>query len=388
MNSYLKEENIIGCIDLNDNNEIRSNTLAQLKRFKKNISGKIEVILKKNPYLAPESLSVYTLMNDIIIQSVSKIVTEYIFPLVSPTKGEYISVVALGGYARAEMAPYSDIDLLFLTPYKQTAWSENVIETILYLLWDLGLKVGHSVRNIDECLRIAKTDITARTSLLENRFLFGSIELANELNKKLWKDIFEKSAPEFIEKKLEERNLRHKKQGSERYLLEPNIKEGKGGLRDLQTLYWISKYVYKISDKNDLINYKIFTKNDMDIFFKAEDFLWTIRCALHIFTKRANEILSFDLQVPLAKSLGFKKGSGLLAVENFMQTYFLHAKNVGELTRILLAKMESLHVKKNPSFVSKLKNVIAENNLKLDKGFFISNGRVDVNDSINFEKYK
>ena len=386
MNSYLKEENIIGCIDLNDNNEIRSNTLAQLKRFKKNISGKIEVILKKNPYLAPESLSVYTLMNDIIIQSVSKIVTEYIFPLVSPTKGEYISVVALGGYARAEMAPYSDIDLLFLTPYKQTAWSENVIETILYLLWDLGLKVGHSVRNIDECLRIAKTDITARTSLLENRFLFGSIELANELNKKLWKDIFEKSAPEFIEKKLEERNLRHKKQGSERYLLEPNIKEGKGGLRDLQTLYWISKYVYKISDKNDLINYKIFTKNDMDIFFKAEDFLWTIRCALHIFTKRANEILSFDLQVPLAKSLGFKKGSGLLAVENFMQTYFLHAKNVGELTRILLAKMESLHVKKNPSFVSKLKNVIAENNLKLDKGFFISNGRVDVSDSINFLK--
>ena len=163
MNSYLKEENIIGCIDLNNNNEIRSNTLAQLKRFKKNISGKTEVILKKNPYLAPESLSAYTLMNDIMIQSVSKIVTEYMFPLVSPTKGEYISVVALGGYARAEMAPYSDIDLLFLTPYKQTAWGENVIETILYLLWDLGLKVGHSVRNIDECLRIAKTDITART---------------------------------------------------------------------------------------------------------------------------------------------------------------------------------------------------------------------------------
>ena len=158
-------------------------------------------------------------MNDIIIQSVSKIVTEYMFPLVSPTKGEYISVVALGGYARAEMAPYSDIDILFLTPYKQTAWGENVIETILYLLWDLGLKVGHAVRNIEECLRIAKNDITARTSLLENEFLFGSIELANKLNKKLWKDIFEKSAPEFIEKKLEERNLRHKKQGSERIFI-------------------------------------------------------------------------------------------------------------------------------------------------------------------------
>ena len=126
----------------------------------------------------------------------------------------------------------------------------------------------------------------------------------------LWKEVFSKSAPEFIEKKLEERNLRHKKQGAERYLLEPNIKEGKGGLRDLQTLYWISKYVYKISDKKDLIKYKIFTKDDLEIFFKAENFLWTIRCALHIFSKRANEVLSFDLQVPLAKLLGFQKEAG------------------------------------------------------------------------------
>ena len=383
MDFDIKKENIIGGIDLKNKNEIRRNILFQLKDFKKNIFEQLEEKLSKDPYLAPDSLSAYTLMNDIMIQSISKIVTEYMFPLVSPTKGESISIVAVGGYGRAEMAPYSDIDLLFLTPYKQTSWGENVIETILYLLWDLGLKVGHSVRNIEECLRIAKNDITARTSLLENRFLFGDKELANQLNKRLWKTIFEKSASEFIERKLEERNLRHKKQGSERYLLEPNIKEGKGGLRDLQTLYWISKYVYKISDKNDLIKYKIFTNNDLEIFFKAEDFLWTIRCALHIFAKRANEILSFDLQVPLAKSLGFKKESGLLAVENFMQTYFLHAKNVGELTRILLSKMESTHVKKNPSFVTKLKTVFTENNLKLDKGFVISNGRVDVDESIN-----
>ena len=383
MDFDIKKENIIGGIDLKNKNEIRRNILFQLKDFKKNIFEQLEEKLSKDPYLAPDSLSAYTLMNDIMIQSISKIVTEYMFPLVSPTKGESISIVAVGGYGRAEMAPYSDIDLLFLTPYKQTSWGENVIETILYLLWDLGLKVGHAVRNIEECLRIAKNDITARTSLLENRFLFGDKELANQLNKRLWKTIFEKSASEFIERKLEERNLRHKKQGSERYLLEPNIKEGKGGLRDLQTLYWISKYVYKISDKNDLIKYKIFTNNDLEIFFKAEDFLWTIRCALHIFAKRANEILSFDLQVPLAKSLGFKKESGLLAVENFMQTYFLHAKNVGELTRILLSKMESTHVKKNPSFVTKLKTVFTENNLKLDKGFVISNGRVDVDESIN-----
>ena len=174
-------------------------------------------------------------------------------------------------------------------------------------------------------LRIAKNDITARTSLLENRLILGDVELANQLNKRLWKKF--SNLLQSLLKKLEERNLRHQKQGAERYLLEPNIKEGKGGLRDLQTLYWISKYVYKISNKKDLIKYKIFTKDDLN-FFKAEDFLWTIRCALHILSKRANEVLSFDLQVPLAKLLGFQRFS-LLAVENFMQQYFLHAKYRG-----------------------------------------------------------
>ena len=384
--TLFKKQNIISMIDLKNKSELRNNTLIKSKEFKKNIVQKLEQKLNKDPYLAPDSLSAYTLMNDIMIQSVSEIVSKYMFPLVSPTKGENISIVAVGGYGRAEMAPYSDIDLLFLTPYKQTAWGENVIETILYILWDLGLKVGHSVRNIDESLRIAKNDITARTSLLENRLIFGDVELANQLNKRLWKEVFSKSAPEFIEKKLEERNLRHQKQGAERYLLEPNIKEGKGGLRDLQTLYWISKYVYKISNKKDLIKYKIFTKDDLEIFFKAEDFLWTIRCALHIFSKRANEVLSFDLQVPLAKLLGFQKDSGLLAVENFMQQYFLHAKNIGELTRILLSKMEAIHVKKSPSLVRKIKSAISNNNLILDKGFVISNGRIDVIDNDKFLK--
>ena len=384
--SYSDENHIIRSINLNNKNEIRKNTLYKLKKYRQTVFNKLEEVLQKNPYLATESLCAYTLISDKIIQIIAKIVTENMYPLVSPTKGETISIIAVGGYGRAEMAPYSDIDLLFLTPYKQTAWGENVIETILYLLWDLGLKVGHSVRNIEECLRIAKNDITARTSLLENRLLFGNLDLAKKLTQRLWKEIFEKSASEFIERKLEERNLRHKKQGAQRYLLEPNIKEGKGGLRDLQTLYWISKYVYKISNKNELIKYKIFKKTDLDIFFKAEDFLWTIRCALHILSKRANEVLSFDLQVPLAKKLGFKKEAGLLAVENFMQNYFLHAKNVGELTRILLAKMEALHVKKKPSLVKKIKTVITDKNIKLDKGFVISNGRIDVQDSVNFLK--
>ena len=137
-------------IDLKNKSELRNNTLIKSKEFKKNIVQKLEQKLNKDPYLAPDSLSAYTLMNDIMIQSVSEIVSKYMFPLVSPTKGENISIVAVGGYGRAEMAPYSDIDLLFLTPYKQTAWGENVIETILYILWDLGLKVGHSVRNINE----------------------------------------------------------------------------------------------------------------------------------------------------------------------------------------------------------------------------------------------
>ncbi len=390
LTSVLSEQELLRKLDEAQLQKTESNfrviALSELKRTKKESGTIIANELKSNPYSAPSSLSAYTYATDRIIRSIVRIVLEKMFPLVSPTKGESLSVIAVGGYGRAEMAPYSDVDLLFLTPYKQTAWGENVIESILYILWDLGLKVGHSVRNVEESLRLAKTDITIRTALLENRFIYGEPELAQELNARLWSDIFKNTASEFISEKLKERDIRHKKQGSQRYLLEPNIKEGKGGLRDLQTLYWISKYVYKIDTKKDLIRFNLFTADDLTLFSQAEDFLWTVRCALHLLSDRANEHLSFDVQVPLSEALGFKPSGGLLAVERFMQTYFLHAKNVGDLTRILLAKMESQHVKEKPSIVRRIKKAFTGSDTSTGLGFCITHGRLNIENPDEFIK--
>ena len=168
--------------------------------------------------------------------------TKIEFPNHNPTDAEKLSLISVGGYGRREMAPYSDVDLLFLTPYKITPWAESVIETVLYLLWDLKLKVGHSSRSIRDCLRMGSEDYTIRTAMLEHRFVCGDVELASELNEKLWKNLFEGTAKEFISAKLKERENRHQKHG-QRYMVEPDVKEGTGGLRDLQSLYWIAKSV-------------------------------------------------------------------------------------------------------------------------------------------------
>ena len=170
------------------------------------------------------------------------------------------------GYGRKEMAPFSDIDLLFLTPYKQTAWGESVIESILYILWDLKFKVGYSVRTIDDCLRLGNKDFTIRTNLLENRFLAGEESLQEKLKLSLWNKLFKNSGSQFVEAKLLERSERHEKQGKIRYTLEPNVKEGKGGLRDLQTLYWIAKYIYQTDKFSDQSKYNFLLK----LFDKAE----------------------------------------------------------------------------------------------------------------------
>ncbi len=185
-------------------------------------------------------------LTDEIIRMLYNVVTDYIYPLANPTQGEKLCLVAVGGYGRQEMAPYSDVDLLFILPYKKTAWSEQVVEYILYVLWDMGLDVGHAVRTIDECIRLCDTDLTIKTSLLEMRFIWGEKPLYEQLIAKYDRKIVKGNAPEFTEEKLKERDDRHKRLGDTRYVVEPNLKEGKGGLRDLQTLFWIAKFIYKV----------------------------------------------------------------------------------------------------------------------------------------------
>ena len=287
---------------------------------------------------------------DQLIRSIHDFALTSVYPAANPTTGELLSITATGGYGRRELAPFSDIDLMFLLPYKLTAHSEQVVEYILYTLWDLGLKVGHATRSINEAVRLSKDDVTIRTSLLEARWLWGDQELFKDFKKRFQSDVVEGSGMAFVEAKLDERNARHDRMGDTRYVLEPNIKEGKGGLRDLQTLFWIAKYLYQVDDVKDLQRLKVLTAEDVDLFARAEEFLWNVRCHLHYLSGRPEERLTFNVQNEIAARLQYADGEGAQGVERFMKDYFLTAKDVGDLTRILCAVLEEQHKKSSKRF--------------------------------------
>ncbi len=329
-----------------------------------------------HPRAAWLTVRAYSALMDAVVGVVFRMACEVFHPVATPTAGERVAVLAVGGYGRAEMAPHSDVDLLFLTPWKTTAWAESVIETMLYMLWDLKLKVGHASRTVKDCLRLGREDYTIRTALLERRFLTGHAALADELRKKLRSDLFRGTAAEFIEAKLAERADRHKRQGGQRYVLEPNVKEGKGGLRDLQTLYWIGKYVHGVRQAAELVDVGLFTREEYATFRSAEDFLWAVRCHLHLMTGRANDQLTFDLQVEVAARMGYADTGGRRAVEHFMQDYFRHATHVGELTRVFLTTLEARHVKSEAAQMGRG----GRSRKKLRAGFRLDNGRLNVTD--------
>lgn len=307
----------------------------------------IEAEFARNPFNAHAATRSYSWLTDCAILTTLDCVIRYVHPNPSPSTAERIAVLAVGGYGRGEMAPYSDIDLLFLTPYKITPWAEAVIESMLYILWDLHLKVGHASRTIPDCLRLGAQDFTIRTALLEHRFLCGDVELAATLTHRLWRDLFRGTERAFAEAKLTERDARHERQG-ERYMVEPNVKEGKGGLRDLQSLFWIAKYLYRVTEVRELVALGLFTQDEFNRFSRAENFLWAVRCHLHILSGRANDHLSFDMQIPVAERMGYSDTGGRRGVEIFMQDYFRKATVVGDLTRIFLTKLEEKHAKSQP----------------------------------------
>ncbi len=280
---------------------------------------------------------------DQIIRTLYDLAAEHLYPLRNPTAGEHLSVIAVGGYGRGELAPFSDIDLLFLCPYKQTPWGEQVVEYMLYMLWDLGLKVGHATRWVDESLRLARSDLTIRTALLEARYLWGDPAPYREFVPRFAAEVVAGSGPEFVEAKLAERSQRHDRMGGSRYVVEPNVKEGKGGLRDLHTLFWIAKYLYRVEDISELVKLGVLTAEEYRRFVKAQAFLWTVRCHLHYLAGRAEERLTFDAQPELARRLNYADRTGASGVERFMKHYFLVAKDIGDLTRIFCAALEAEH---------------------------------------------
>jgi [protein-PII] uridylyltransferase len=283
---------------------------------------------------------------DQVIRLIYDFATDYVYPAANPTEGERLCVAAVGGYGRGELAPFSDIDLLFVLPYKETARQEQVIEYILYMLWDLKLKVGQATRSTDECVRLARSDLTIRTAMLESRYLWGDRKLYNELRRRFYGEVADSTGPEFVEKKLAERDARHEKMGGSRYVLEPNIKEGKGGLRDLQTLYWIAKYLYKVDEVANVVDRGVLTKKEAHRFDRAHRFMWDVRCHLHYLAGRGEDRLTFDTQSEIAQLLGYRDRAGARGVERFMKHYYLIAKEIGDLTRIFCAALEAEHQRK------------------------------------------
>ena len=330
------------------------------------------------PFDARPATRAWCWLTDCVVLAALDLATTAMHPLSNPTESERIAVCAVGGYGRGEMAPFSDVDLLFLTPYKITPWAESVIESTLYILWDLRLKVGHASRTVRDCLRLGAQDFTIRTALLENRFLGGDTELAARLDSRLRDELFTGTEREFTEAKLAERDSRHEKQG-ERYMVEPNVKEGKGGLRDLQSLFWIAKYIHHVREVGDLVALGTFTADELGTFIRAENFLWAVRCHLHLIAGRANDQLTFDMQVEVAERMGYTDRGGRRGVEIFMQDYFRHATAVGDLTRIFLTKLEAAQQKAEPLLQRLLKR-----RKKLRRGYTRVNGRLAIANEADF----
>ncbi len=324
--------------------KIRSAVLAELKAAMKAGRELAEARLNEDGggFLCARRLSH---LQDELIRVIYDFAFCHVYRITNPSAAERMSVVAVGGYGRGTLAPGSDVDLLFVLPYKQTPWGEQVVEYILYMLWDLGLKVGHATRNIDECIRLSKQDMTIRTAILEARHIWGDEELYESLIDRFNNEVVSGSSSEFIAAKLQERDERHRRQGTSRYLVEPNIKESKGGLRDLNTLFWIAKYHYQVRAQSELVKKGVLSRSEYNLFVKCEDFLWAVRCHLHFLTGRPEERLSFDVQREIAIRLGYTQHPGMRDVERFMKHYFLVAKDVGDLTRILCAALEEQHVK-------------------------------------------
>jgi [protein-PII] uridylyltransferase len=331
-------------------------------------------------------------VTDEVVSALFDFTTVHMFRARNPTEGERLSVAAVGGYGRGALAPFSDVDLLFLRPYKPTAHTESVIEFMLYALWDLGFKVGHASRTIEECLRLAREDMTIRTALLEARRLCGDAPLFEELKRRFRAEIVKGTGAGFVAARRKEHDNRHARAGVARYMVEPNIKEGKGGLRDLNTLFWIAQYLHPIDRPAEVIRLEHFTGREVRSFVRAFDFLWAVRCHLHFATGRAEERLTFDLQPELARRMGYtdrKRGEDENpAVERFMRRYFLIAKEVGALTRAFSAKLEAEQVKTRPSGLSRfLPEVVRRARRRVGPpGFIEEGGRLTVEDEGVFER--
>ena len=331
-----------------DDFKTETNDLVLFKKelfsnLKNQLDEKIGLI--KKIFLETSDGSLNVGLNSILIDSLLRVVFRKIYYKILNNTDYIFSIIAVGGYGRGELAPCSDLDLLFLLPnnlkINESKHAEEVIQFILYILWDLGYSVGHSTRTIDDCIDKSKLDLTISTALLEKRFIVGNEDVFSLLNDKFTFFIKNTKTLKFVEAKLVESKLRHKRFGGSRYVVEPNVKDGKGGLRDLHTLIWISKFAYKVDSVSKLINIGALSKKEAASFAESQRFLLSVRCHLHYRAFREDDRLAMDAQLDLAKTMNFKNTITQKDVERFMKRYFLATKTVGSLTRIFCAAIET-----------------------------------------------
>ena len=302
-------------------------------------AGRAEIAarLKEEPAAGRAAAQATAYLHDQIIRTAYDFVSGR---LLDQPLGEGVAIVGLGGTGRGEMAPFSDLDLMVLTSGPPSPNIQAAAERMFALLWALKIKLGHSVRSVDEMIAAAKDDITIRTSLLEARWVWGDARLVETALARFHHEIVAGSAAGFVTAKLAERDARHIRMGDSRYVVEPNVKDGKGGLRDLNTLYWIGKYVHNVERPAELVGAGLLTAAEFRRFDRAERFLWSVRCHLHLLAGRAEERLGFEHQRSIAELMNYADRPGKSAVERFMQFYFLNARTVGDLTGLFLAQLD------------------------------------------------
>ena len=277
------------------------------------------------------------LMDDVIFSLTRLVAADAVAESLEATP---LVVVALGGYGRGELHPLSDIDIMVIYDGEMSPYVQRMMQELLYSLWDLGLHVGHSLRSLDDCVAMARTDFPSRTSMQEARFLAGERRLFGRFQRVLREDVFRRDFGQFLETTLAERDARYRKHGASPYIGEPNVKESAGGLRDMHTAMWLGAAKFGARTLRELADKGLITPREQAAADAALTFLWRVRNELHFFSGHKNDILTRDLQPRIAKNLGYENDGTSLGVERFMRDYYLHARVIHRVSKRLIARCQ------------------------------------------------
>ena len=283
-------------------------------------------------------------------------------------------IVALGGYGRAELHPSSDIDLMVVHDGELTPYVQRVTQELLYTLWDLGLDVGHSLRSLDDCVAIARTDFPSRTSMQAARLVAGDRPLFARFRRVLRENVYRRDFGQFLAATLAERDQRYRKYGASPYIGEPNVKESAGGLRDMHTAMWLGAAKFGARTLRELAEKGLITAREQAATDAALTFLWRLRNELHFLAGHKNDVLSRDLQPQIAKSFGYVDDEHSLGVERFMRDYYLHARVIHRLSRRLISRCQETLYGRETAEVRQRQQALADGLVFFDGSLRLADG--------------